>query len=92
MPVTIRPYRRLPLTYCSGFWLLITLLLLGSGSAYAEWVKLSGDDRVTSYTDPTTIRRNGNLVRMWDLVNFQTLRPSRNPYFSIQAVREYDPH
>jgi hypothetical protein len=80
----------LPLTYVLGFGALITFLLLSSGPAYAEWVALSGDDRRTSYIDATTIRRGGNLVRMWDLVNFQTLQVSRNPYFSIKVVREYD--
>jgi hypothetical protein len=27
---------------------------------------------------------------MCDLLNFQTLQVSRNPYFSIKVVREYD--
>jgi hypothetical protein len=90
MPVSIRPHRRLPLTYVLGFTSLITFLMLSSGPAYAEWVKLSGDGRVTSYTDAKTIRRSGNLVRMWDLLNFETLQGSRDPYFSIKAVREYD--
>ena len=70
--------------------LLITLLVLSSGPAYAEWLELSGDDRVTTYTDATTIQRTGDLVRMWELLNFQTLQESRNPYFSLKAVREYD--
>jgi hypothetical protein len=55
MPFSIRPYRRfpvqcavtynagpfhkLPLAYFSGFWLLITLLVLSSSLAFAEWVK-----------------------------------------------------
>ena len=37
MRFSIRPFRRFPLTYFSGFWLLITLLVLSSGPAYAEW-------------------------------------------------------
>jgi hypothetical protein len=97
MPFSIRPFRRfpvpffkLPLAYFVGYWSLITLLLLSSGPAYAEWLELSGDHRVTVYTDATTIRRTGDLVRMWELVNFQTLQASRNPYFSLKAVREYD--
>jgi len=86
MPSHIRPF----LTLLLASWFLITLLVLGSGPVYAEWVKLSGDGSVTSYTDAKTIRRSGNLVRMWDLVNFETLQESRNPFFSIKAVREYD--
>jgi hypothetical protein len=106
MPFSIRPYRCFPvqcavpynsrsiltvsMAYISGFCLLITLLVLSSGPAYAEWVKLSGDDSVTTYADATTIQRTGDLVRMWELLNFQTLQESRNPYFSLKAVREYD--
>lgn len=41
MPVTTRSYRRfLPLVYCLSFRVLLTLLLLSSGPAYAEWVPL----------------------------------------------------
>jgi len=61
MPLTIRPYRRLPvhcsvtynagpflklpLAYLSGFWSLITLLVLSSGPAYAEWVAVAGKEK-----------------------------------------------
>ena len=61
MPFTNRPYRRfpvqcavtynvgpflkLPLAYFSGFWSLITLLMLGSGPVYAELVLVSGDNQ-----------------------------------------------
>ena len=36
---------KLPLAYCSGFWLLIMLLVLNSGPAYAEWVPVSVVDQ-----------------------------------------------
>jgi hypothetical protein len=40
MPFSIRPFPvsflKLPLAYISGFWLLITLLVLSSGPTYAE--------------------------------------------------------
>ena len=49
--------------------LLITLLasLLVTGSAWAEWVLISGDDTVDHYIDPATIRKDGNLVRVWEI-------------------------
>ncbi len=52
-------YRRVQMTRL----FLITLLLLRSGSAYAEWVKVSDSDEAgkTVYVDPTTIGRNSNL-------------------------------
>jgi hypothetical protein len=56
MPFTLRPFRRfpvqcsvryhaspfltLPLAYVLGFGALITLLVLNSGPAYAEWVAI----------------------------------------------------
>ena len=49
--------------------LLITLLLLSSSPAYAEWVEVDRNDQagVTVYVDPDTIRHEGDLVKMWEL-------------------------
>ena len=94
MPFSIRPFRRypmqcfvtynagpfltLPLVYCSGFWLLITLLVLSSGPAYAEWVAVENDYLLpglqTVYVDPDIIRREGNLVTMWQLIDFKLMQ------------------
>lgn len=55
---------------------LITLLLLSSGSAYAAWVKVNDGDEAgrTVYVDPATIRRNSNLVKMWQLYDYKTVQ------------------
>jgi surface-adhesin protein E len=54
---------------------LITLLLLSSGPAYAEWVAVDkNDDGRTVYVDPATIRRNGDLVKMWTLLDYTTVQ------------------
>ena len=94
MPFAIRPSRRfpvhysvtynagqfvkLPLAYCSGFWSLITLLVLSSVPAYAEWVAVEKNYLVpglrTVYVDPDTIRREGNLVTMWQLIDFKWMQ------------------
>jgi hypothetical protein len=92
MPFSIRPYRRfpvhcsvtynagpflkLPLACIGGFWLLITLLVLSSGPAYAEWVKVGDGDEAgkTVYVDPATIRRNSNLVKMWQFYDYKTVQ------------------
>jgi hypothetical protein len=72
------PFLRLPLAYCSGFWLLITLLVLSSVPAYAEWVVVEKDYLLpglqTVYVDPDTIRREGNLVTMWQLIDFKSMQ------------------
>jgi len=72
------PSLTLPLACCSGFWLLITLLVLSSGPAYAEWVAVENDYLLpglqTLYVDPDTIRREGNLVTMWQLIDFKLMQ------------------
>jgi hypothetical protein len=91
MPIVLRPPRRVPLpgsvtyhagpsltlppAYFSGFWPLITLLVLSGVPAYAEWVAVEKDYLLpglqTVYVDPDTVSREGNLVMMWQLVDFK---------------------
>ena len=59
MPFLIRPYRRVPLAYFSGFWLLIMLLVLSSRPAYAEWVKLTKMTHLLSTSIPTPFTAKG---------------------------------
>jgi len=93
-PVTYNagPFLNLPLSYCSGFWLLITILVLSSAPAYAEWVLLgTTDDGMTTYADPDTMRRKGDLVKMWALYDFKTIRTVEGKsYLSYMVQREYD--
>ena len=70
-------FLRWPLTYGLGIWLLITIVALSSGPVYAEWVSMSLTKREGGYdvyADPDTIRRNGNLVKMWILYDYKTLQ------------------
>ena len=92
MPFSIRPYCRLPLPYLSGFWLLIILLVLNSGPAYAEWVSIgSTDDGMTAYGDPDTICRKGEMVKMWSLFDFQIMQYVEGiPSLSKKGHSEYD--
>jgi hypothetical protein len=94
MPFSIRPSRRLSLAYCLGFWLLITLLVLSSGPAYAEWVEIDSSDSNGGYTahvDPDTIRRKGDLVKMWYLFDYKTQQTMRNgSYLSERAQGQFD--
>jgi len=72
------PFLKLSLAYVLGFWLLITLLVLSSGPAYAEWVAVENNYLLpglqTVYVDPDTIRREGNLVTMWQLIDFKLMQ------------------
>ena len=66
---------RLFLTLSLACWFLITLLVLCSGPAYAEFVKaLNNQTDPTLYVDSDTIRRNGTVVRWWELLDHTTVR------------------
>ena len=103
MPFSIRPYRRfpvpflkLPLVYFLGFGSLITLLVLSSGPAYAEWVAVEKHYQVpglqTVYVDPDTIRKEGNLVTLWQLIDFKTMQGGRSPsrFSSTKIHKQFD--
>lgn len=55
---------------------MILLLLLSGGPAYAEWVKVRDSDEagMTVYVDPATIRRDSNLVKMWQFYDYRTVQ------------------
>ncbi len=72
---------------------VFVLLLTFSSSAWAEWVAVGGNDRYIFYVDPNTIRKNGSMVKMWNLfdhVNAQVDESSGKTYFSMKAQVEYD--
>lgn len=73
----------------------ISVLLLSTGAASAEWTKIGAAskaaDAFTLYVDLATIQRNGKLVRMWDLQDFkqpQTLGEQK--YLSEKTHLEFD--
>lgn len=93
MPPSIPPRRHLPLTYISGFWSLIILLVLSNGPAYAEWVEFTSNEEVgvTVYVDPGTIRRKGSLVKMWNMKDFKTNQSAAfGTYLSFKVLEQYD--
>ena len=77
--------------------LLMGLMLLATaGAASAEWTIVGdtgdgGDDFIQS-VDRATIRRNGNLVKMWDLKDYKTVQKSAagKSYLSSKTQREFD--
>ena len=108
MPFSIRPFRRfsmqyavthregpfikLPLVYFCGFGSLITLLVLSSGPAYAEWVSLGESDSGTAvYVNRDTSLPKGKLMKMWVLYSFRRVRTvAGGSYFSNKVQREYN--
>jgi hypothetical protein len=90
MPVHIRPFLKLSLAFC----FLITLLVLSSGPAYAEWVEIASSETLGGYTiyvDPDTIRRKGNLVTIWTLSDYKVVQGQMgSSWISIKVLDEYD--
>ena len=87
------PFLKLPLAYLLGFWSLITLLFLNSVPAYAEWVAIEAPPGLrTVYVDPDTIRRDGNLVTLWLLMDFKWMQGNRSPsrFLSTKTQKQYD--
>ena len=72
--------------------LLGLMLLVTAGAASAEWTRAGDTDDYIQYVDVATIRRNGNLVKMWDLKDYLTVQKSATgfSYLSDKAQQEYD--
>ena len=90
-------FHTLPLACFSAFWLLITLLFLSTVPAYAEWVAVEKDYLLpglqTVYVNPDTIRREGNLVTMWQLIDFKWMKGNgrgAHRFFSTKTHKEFD--
>ncbi len=80
-------------TYAMKKLLLILMLAVVSSSAIAEWVEVTegGEETetITAYADPDTIRKTGNRVKMWVLVDYK----KDEEEFGILSARlkeEYD--
>ena len=90
-------YRTQPVVYFSVLWSLITVLFLSSISAYAEWVAVEKDYLLpglqTVYVDPESIRRDGNLVTIWQLIDFKWMQGNpRGPhrFLSTKTHKQFD--
>lgn len=83
--------------YFSGLCSPIIFLLLSSIPAYAEWVAVEKDYLLpglqTVYVDPESIRREGNLVTIWQLIDFTWMQGNpRGPhrFFSTKTHKQFD--
>jgi len=75
------------------FLIVLTLFVLSSRPAYAEWVKVSDSDETgkTVYVDPATIRRNSNLVKMWQFYDYKTVQTvGGNRFLTAKEQWEFD--
>ena len=68
--------------------LLFVCLLVATSSALAEWIKLSSNDDANVYIDPTTLRKDGNLRKVWQLND--EIKAGRDGTMSSRILWEYD--
>ena len=53
--------------------LMLIVLMLSTGAVWAEWTEIGEtDDGMTIYIDFSTIRRSGNFVEFWRLIDLKT--------------------
>ena len=83
--------------YVLGFWALVALLFLSTVPAHAEWVAVEKDYLLpglqTVYVDPDSIRREENLVTMWQLIDFTWMQGNpRGPtrFLSAKTHKQFD--
>ena len=74
--------------------LVTVLLVLSSGPVYAEWVEVASSENAGGYTvyvDPDTLRRTGDLVKLWVLFDYKTMqKPASLSYLSSRTQKQYD--
>ena len=67
---------------------VLLALMLVTGSAWAEWVNVGGSNMFNSYIDPATIRKDGNLRKVWSIQDLK--QRYKNGEMSRRAKEEYD--
>jgi len=72
--------------------LLIALLVMNSGPAFAEWMWIDkGKPGMTIYVNPDTIHHKEHLVTMWELFDFETAEyVADTSHLSFKMHSEYD--
>ena len=72
--------------------LIAALLAVFSTGAMAEWTYLtsSEDNAYDIYIDKTTIRKRGNVAKMWELMDFKAPREAADgkSFLSLKALQE----
>jgi hypothetical protein len=72
--------------------ILVLLLAVVSMGAKAEWVNIYSDENFSVFADPSTISKNGNLVKMKSLYDFKAAQAiaTSNPSQSETWQKEFD--
>ena len=69
----------------------MAVLLAYGGTASAQWQKVGEDKIATTYADPATVERIGDLAKMRSLLDYRSFqRMVEVGYFSQKILAEYD--
>lgn len=69
--------------------ILCFILSLVAAPAWAEWVKVSASDTSSFYIDPASIRKAGNLRKVWQIADLEQ-RDTVDGEMSRRTRAEYD--
>jgi hypothetical protein len=89
----IGPFLKQSLAYFFVFGSLVAALVLSGEPVHAEWVLIPGTSakEFTTYVDSDTIRRRGDLVKVWTLKDLKTVTTTAGiSYLSIKDQIEFD--
>ena len=72
--------------------ILMLLLAVASNNATAELVQIGGYGRYAIYTDLSNIHRDGDIVKMWNVYNYNTFQSGEGGrmYLSVEEQEEFD--
>src|SRR5215210_2302731 len=72
--------------------LTVLVLFMLSTSAGAEWTRVSHSDKLSSYADLDTVKKTGDMVRMWGLRDYKTTQrlTTGQGFLSAKSEWEYD--
>ena len=74
----------------------IALIVLMCTPAYAEWKQVETKNQLpgmrTMYIDPDTMKKEGNLVTVWELIDYNGMQGGRGPgaYSSKKIHVQFD--
>ena len=74
------------------FMVAVLFAFACSSASAGVWIEMSRNDDYAAYADPSTIRRDGDLVKMWSMFDYKKPQPGPGgkPYLSTRRHFEYD--
>jgi hypothetical protein len=86
------PFTRGHFCGCLNALLAVVILpFLSTAPVFAEWVLIDGNEHAKIYVEAETIQRKGDVVTLWVLDDFKTVRlRGLRTYLSSRALEAHD--